>query len=53
MRHDSNRNPRKTSNKEYSKFVKMLKDNNVSDEDACMKMTEMEDSLNIVEEAVV
>ena len=48
-RFDSNRNPCKTSNEEYSGIIKMLKDNNVSDEGACKKMTETENRLNLVE----
>ena len=52
-RRDSNRRPCKTSNKEYNNIKEILGDNNVSDGDACKKMTEIEDRLDIVEEAVV
>ena len=52
-RYDSKRNPLKTSNKEYNDIAKMLNDNNVSNADACKKMTEIEDRLNLAEESSV
>ena len=45
---DSRRKSRKSSNKEYNDITKMLNDNNVSKADACKKMTEIEEGLNIV-----
>ena len=51
-RHDSNRQLRKTLNKKYNNIQEMLGGNNVSNEDTCRKMVEIEDSLDNVKEAV-
>ena len=49
-RFDSNSNPCKTSNKEYSNIIKTLEYNNMSNENACKNMAEIEDILNCVED---
>ena len=52
-RFDSNRKPYNILDKEYKDIQEILENNNVGDEDACKKMTEIEDMLNIIDETSV
>ena len=48
-RQNFKRKPYKISNKYYNNIQEMLNDKNVSNEDACKKLTEMEHNIDIEE----